>query len=136
MSEGEGPASGWVREYNAQNISLDQLADKIAGHDFKERKGEGDLPTMARALDYKDADYETGTFDEVYRARAFGLLTKQDMETILERVEQAAAASPQPHCECRTAASPDEADAIELKVSPEPYLVKVDGGYIRIRVTT
>ena len=135
MSEGEGPAMGWVREYNAQNISLDQLADKIAGHEFKERKAESAEPTMARALDYKDANYEVGTFDEVYRARAFGLLTKQDMETILERVDMKAAEAPEPYCECRAGESPDKAEVIELSVSPEPYLVKVDDGYLRIKVT-
>lgn len=89
MSEGEGPTGRWVREYNAKLISLDELADKIAGHQFEERKREEELPTMGRALDYKDADYEPGTFDEVYRARAFGLLTKHDMETIFDRMEQA-----------------------------------------------
>ncbi|MEX0790894.1 MAG: hypothetical protein WD178_08985 [Actinomycetota bacterium] len=88
MSEGEGPTGRWVREYNAQLMSLDELADKIAGHEFRERKSE-EQPTMGRALDYKDEVYEPGTFDEVYRARAFGLLTKQDMQTIMDRVEQA-----------------------------------------------
>lgn len=89
MSEGEGPTGRWVREYNAKLMSLDELADKIAGHQFEERKREEELPTMGRALDYKDADYEPGTFDEVYRARAFGLLTKHDMATIFDRMEQA-----------------------------------------------
>lgn len=89
MSDDEGPTGRWVREYNAQLMSLDQLADKIAGHEFVERKREEKQPTMGRALDYKDADYEPGTFDEVYRARAFGLLTKHDMQTIFERIEQA-----------------------------------------------
>ena len=95
MVEGESPAGRWVREYNAQLMSLDELADKIAGYKFKERKGEGSEPTMGRALDYKNADYEAGTFDDVYQARAFGLLTKQEMETILDRVEKAAASSDQ-----------------------------------------
>ncbi|CAN5900012.1 hypothetical protein BH23ACT12_BH23ACT12_12540 [soil metagenome] len=89
MTEGEGPTGRWVREYNAQLMSLDQLADKIAGHQFQERKREDEQPTMGRALDYKDDDYEPGSFDEVYRARAFGLLTKHDMQIILDRVEQA-----------------------------------------------
>lgn len=89
MAEGEGPTGRWVREYNAKLITLEQLADNIAGHKFEERKRDEEMPTMGRALDYKDADYEQGTFDEVYRARAFGLLTKHDMETILDRVQQA-----------------------------------------------
>lgn len=88
MDEGAGPTGRWVREYNAKLISLDELADKIAGHQYEERKREEELPTMARALDYKDADYEPGTFDEIYRARTFGLLTKHDMATILDRVQQ------------------------------------------------
>lgn len=93
MAEGEGPTGRWVREYNAKLISLDELADKIAGHQFEESKREGERPTMGRALDYKEADYkdadhEPGTFDEVYRAQAFGLLTKHDMETIFDRVQQ------------------------------------------------
>lgn len=88
MAENEGPTGRWIREYNAQLMSLDELADKIAGHEFPERKSK-EQPTMGRALDYKDEHYEPGTFDEVYRARAFGLLTKQDMQTILDRVEQA-----------------------------------------------
>ncbi len=86
MGESEGPAMGWVREYNAQIITIDQLADKIAGHEFKERKSDKDRPVAARALDYRDDTYEPGTFDEIYRARAYGLLTKQDMETILSRI--------------------------------------------------
>ncbi len=135
MSEGEGPALGWVREYNAQNISLDQLADKIAGHDFKERNGEDVRPTLALALDYQHADYEEGTFDEIYRARAYGLLTKPDMETILDRVDQNQKAQPEPDCEWQTGGSPDEAAVVELSASPEPYLVKVDDGYLRIKVT-
>lgn len=93
MDENEGPNEGptgrWVREYNAQLMSLDELADKIAGHQYPERKNQEGQPSMGRALDYKDEVYEPGTFDEVYRARAFGLLTKQDMQTILDRVEQA-----------------------------------------------
>lgn len=92
MVEGESPASRWIREYNAQLMSFEELADKIAGYKFKERKGEGSRPTMGRALDYKNADYEPGTFDDVYQARAFGLITKKEMETILERIE--AASSP------------------------------------------
>lgn len=95
MVEGESPAGRWIREYNAQLISFDDLADKIAGYKFKEREGEADKPTMGRALDYKNADYEPGTFDDVYQARAFGLLTKQEMQTILERIDQAAASSDQ-----------------------------------------
>jgi hypothetical protein len=90
MVEGESPANRWIREYNAQLMSFDELADKIAGYKFKERQGEASRPTMGRALDYKNADYEPGTFDDVYQARAFGLLTKQEMETILERIDQAA----------------------------------------------
>ena len=136
MAEGEGPAMGWVREYNAQNMSLDELADKIAGHDFKDRKSEGTQPTMARALDYKDANYEVGTFDEVYRAQAFGLLTKKDMQTILDRVDEAQTTSPEPDRQCRSAGSPEEAEVIELPAAPEPYLLKVDDGYIRIKVTS
>ena len=93
MPEGESPAGRWVREYNAQLMSLDELADKIAGYKFKERKGEKLKPTMGRALDYKSADSEVGTFDDVYQAQAFGLLTKKEMQTILERIEQAAASS-------------------------------------------
>jgi hypothetical protein len=139
MSEGEGPALGWVREYNAQNISLDQLADKIAGHEFKERKGGTVQPTMARALDYQQADYEEGTFDEIYRARAYGLLTKDDMETIFDRVDQKQAAQPdepEPDCEWTTGESPHQAGVVELSVAPEPYLVKVNDGYLRIKVTS
>ncbi len=88
MGEADGPTMGWVREYNAQIISIDQLADKIAGHQFKERKSSAAQPTLARALDYRDDNYEPGTFDEIYRARAYGLLTKQDMETILNRIDE------------------------------------------------
>jgi hypothetical protein len=95
MVEGESPAGRWVREYNAQLMSLDELVDKIAGYEFKERKGEGSEPTMGRALDYKNADYEAGTIDDLFQARAFGLLTKHEMETIMERVGQAAASSDQ-----------------------------------------
>lgn len=95
MVEGESPAGRWVREYNAQLMSLEELAGKIAGYKFKEREGEGSKPTMGRALDYRNADYEPGTFDDVYQARAFGLLTKQEMEMILERVENAAASPDQ-----------------------------------------
>lgn len=135
MSEGEGPALGWVREYNAQNISLDQLADKIAGHEFKERKSGAVRPTLARALDYQQADYEEGTFDEIYRARAYGLLTKDDMETILDRVDRQQTAQPEPDLEWATGTSPDEAPVLELSPAPEPYLVKVDDGYLRIKVT-
>ncbi len=90
MVEGESPANRWIREYNAQLMSFDELVDKIAGYKFKERQGEASQPTMGRALDYKNADYEPGTFDDVYQARAFGLITKQEMETILERIDQAA----------------------------------------------
>jgi hypothetical protein len=96
MVEGESPAGRWVREYNAQLMSLDELADKIAGYEFKKRKGESSKPTMGRALDYRTADYEAGTFDDVFQARAFGLLTKQEMETIMERIGQAAASSDKP----------------------------------------
>lgn len=135
MSEGEGPALGWVREYNAQNISLDQLADKIAGHEFKERKSGAVQPTLARALDYQQAEYEEGTFDEIYRARAYGLLTKDDMETILDRVDRQQPDQPEPDRQWTTGASPDEAAVVELSPSPEPYLVKVDDGYLRIKVT-
>lgn len=95
MVEGESPAGRWIREYNAELMSLDQLADKIAGYKFKERKGKNSKPTMGRALDYKNADSEVGTFDDVYQAQAFGLLTKKEMQTILERVEQVAASSDQ-----------------------------------------
>ncbi|HEX2149101.1 MAG TPA: hypothetical protein VHI31_02865 [Actinomycetota bacterium] len=125
-----------MREYNAQNMSLDELADKIAGHGFKDRKKEGTPPTMARALDYKDANYESGTFDEVYRAQAFGLLTKKDMQTILDRVDQSQSSSPGPDRECRSASSPEDAEVIELQSAPEPYLLKVGDGYVRIKVTS
>ncbi|HEX2149593.1 MAG TPA: hypothetical protein VHI31_05395 [Actinomycetota bacterium] len=90
MVEGESPAGRWIREYNAQLMSLDQLADKIAGHTFKERMSKNSEPTMGRALDYKNADFEVGTFDDVHQALAFGLLTKREMQTILERIEQVA----------------------------------------------
>ena len=135
--EGEGPASGWVREYNAQNISLRELTEKIANHEFDKRKGEGDMPTMNRALDYKDADYEPGTFDDIYRARAYGLLTKSDMETILEAVQQKKNAEDliEPDHVCEASESPDDAPVIELKAAAEPYLLKVDDGYVKISVT-
>ena len=137
MNEGEGPAMSWVREYNAQNISLGELADNIAGHDFQPRKGEGDQPALVRALEYKDADYEAGTFDEVYRARAYGLLTRQEMDSILDRVKQREAekAALEPYCDCRAGSSPSDAPLIELKAATEPYLVKVDDGYVKIQVT-
>ena len=135
--EGEGPAMGWVREYNAQNMSLGELAEKIASHDFRQRKGETDQPTLSRALDYKDADYQAGTFDDVYRARAYGLLTKQDMETILDMVSQREAEKgvTKPHHECSAGSSPDDAPTIELQPAPEPYLIKVDEGFVKISVT-
>ena len=134
--EGEGPAMTWVREYNAQLITLDDLAKRIAGHDFRERKGE-EQPTLARAIDYRDANYEAGTFDDVYRARAYGLLTGQDMKVIMERVkEREETKSPQePSCVCQSADSPAKAPLIELASSAEPHLVKVDNGYIRVKVT-
>ena len=137
MSEGEGPAMSWVREYNAQIISLGELADKIADHDFQPRKGEGDQPTLARALEYKDADYEAGTFDEVYRARAYGLLTRQEMDSILDRVKlkEEEKGVPEAYCDCEAGASPADAPLIELKASTEPYLVKVNDGYVKIQVT-
>lgn len=136
MSEGEGPAMSWVREYNAQIISLGELADKIADHDFQPRKGEGDQPTLARALDYKDADYEAGTFDEVYRAQAYGLLTRQEMDSILDRVKlkEEEKGVLEPYCDCEAGASPEDAPLIELKASTEPYLVKVNDGYVKIQV--
>lgn len=135
MSEGEGPAMSWVREYNAQNISLGELADRIAGHEFQQRKGEGDQPTLARALEYKDADYEAGTFDDVYRARAYGLLTRQDMDSILDRVKQKEAEGMQdPYCICEAGASASDAPLIELPAASEPYLVKVNDGYVKIQV--
>lgn len=136
-NEGEGPAMTWVREYNAQLLTLDDLAKRIANHKFKEREGSSAVPTPARALEYKDADYQGGTFDDVYRARAFGLLTRGDMEVILERVKQARAAkaNEEPARVCKTAASPDKAEVIELRASSEPHLVKVDDGYIRVKVT-
>ncbi len=135
--EGEGPALGWVREYNAQNISIDELAEKIASHDFELRKGKEELPTLSRALDYKDADYQPGTFDDVYRARAYGLLTKQDMEKILNQVEQRQAEKDQikPHHECTSGSPPDQAPTIELTASSEPYLIKVDEGYVKVSVS-
>jgi hypothetical protein len=138
MNEGEGPALIWVREYNAKNISLSELAEKIAGHDFEQRKGEAEKPTPARALEYKDADYEAGTFDDIYRAQAYGLLTKQDMDTILAQVKQKedVKGKQEPHFVCQAGASPADASLIELKAASEPYLVKVDDGYVKIKVTS
>lgn len=135
--EGEGPALGWVREYNAQNMSLRELAEKIANHDFANRKGGGEMPTLKRAMEYRDADYEGGTFDDVYRARAYGLLTKSDMETILGAVNQKASEkdAQEPHHVCDAAPSPSKAPVIELKASPEPYLIKVNDGYVKISVS-
>ncbi|HVL49874.1 MAG TPA: hypothetical protein VM754_00025 [Actinomycetota bacterium] len=136
--EGEGPAMGWVREYNAQNMSLDELANRIAGHDFRERKGDKQMPTMARALEYQDADYEAGTFDDVYRAKAFGLLTRQDMDTIMERMGKGEESEDrqEPDFVCSSAPAPGEAPVLEIPASPEPQLIKVDDGYIRIKVTS
>ncbi len=127
----------WVREYNAQNLSLEELADRIAGHDFRKRKGEKQEPNMARALEYKDADYEEGTFDEVYRAQAFGLLTRKDMDVILDRVQQSEETddTSEPNFVCQTASSPAQATLIELPASSEPHLIKVDDGFIKIKVT-
>jgi hypothetical protein len=135
--EEEGPAMGWVREYNAKNISLDELTNKIASHDFEERKGKAQLPTLSRALEYRDADYEPGTFDEVYRAKAYGLLTKQEMEAILDQVEKREAEKgvSRPHHECSSGSSPKQAPTIELRPSSEPYLIKVDDGYVKISIT-
>jgi hypothetical protein len=135
--EGEGPAMGWVREYNAQNISLDELAEKIASHDFEQRTGDSELPTLSRALDYKDADYQPGTFDDVYRARAYGLLTKQDMEKIFDQVNQREAEKgvTKPHHECSAGSTPEDAPTIELTPSSEPYLIKVDDGYLKVSVS-
>lgn len=63
------PANRWIREYNAHLMSFEELADKIAGYKFKERKGEASQPTMGRALDYKNTDYEPGTFDDLQPIR-------------------------------------------------------------------
>lgn len=136
MSEGEGDsqAMSWVREYNAQNMSFNELADRIAGHTFKSRKSGADEPSMARAADYKDAYYEVGTFDDVYRAQAFGLLTKGEMQRILDRVEEAAANRAKPDFEVRAAGSVDDAEVLDLKPSTEPYLIKVGDGYIKVKV--
>jgi hypothetical protein len=137
MSEGEGDsqAMSWVREYNAQKMSFNELADRIAGYPFKPpRKGEAEAPSMARAADYKDAYYEVGTFDDVYRAQAFGLLTKNEMQRILDRVEEATANRAKPDFEIRSADSPESAEVLELKPAVEPYLVKVNDGYIRVKV--
>jgi hypothetical protein len=138
MSEGEGDSKAmtWVREYNAQNISFNELADRIANHTFKRAKGDSEEPSMARAADYKDAYYEVGTFDDVYRAQAFGLLTKTEMQRILERVEEARANRATPDFECRSSEIADNAEVLELKAAgPEPYLIKVDDGYIKVRIT-
>jgi hypothetical protein len=137
MSEGEGDsqAMSWVREYNAQNMSFNELADRIANHPFKQpKKGDAEAPSMARAADYKDAYYEVGTFDDVYRAQAFGLLTKGEMQRILDRVEEAAANRAKPDFEIRSADSAEGAEVLELKPADDPYLVKVNDGYIKVKV--
>ena len=135
--EGEGPALAWVREYNAQNISLDDLADKIANHEFKPRKGSDEPPTPARALDYKDAKYQAGTFDDVYRAKAYGLLTKNDMEVILDRVAATkdAEGEEEPHATTPGSESANDAPVIELKASSEPYLLKVEDRFVKVQIT-
>lgn len=134
--EGEGPAMTWVREYNAQLISLDDLAGRIARHKFRARKGQDSKPTLGRALDYKDANYEPGTFDDVYRARAYGLLTGQDMNVIMERVEEGKQAlALEPDHVCPAAATPAEAALIELEPSPKPYLLKVGEAFVKVAVT-
>lgn len=137
MSEGEGDsqAMSWVREYNAQNMSFHELANRIANHTFKPAKGaSAGEPSMARAADYKDAYYEVGTFDDVYRAQAFGLLTKAEMQRILDKVEEAKATRAKPDFEIGLSEAPDNAEVLELKPSADPYLLKVGDGYIKIKV--
>jgi hypothetical protein len=59
------------------------------------------------------------------------------MDAILDQVKQKEAEKDkqEPHFVCQAGASPAEASLIELKASPEPYLIKVDNGYVKIQVT-
>lgn len=135
-NEGEGPALTWVREYNAQLISQDELVKRIMNHEFKERKGEREPESVTRALEYKDDKYQPGTFDDIYRARAYGLLTKGDMAAILDKVkEKESGPAPEIVATCKSADSPREAPVVSLKALAAPQVIKVDDRYITVQVT-
>lgn len=136
-NEGEGPALTWVREYNAQLISQDELIKRIVNHEFKERKGASEPETVTRAMDYKDDKYQPGTFDDIYRARAYGLLTKGDMTAILEKVQERETSDTKKAvvATCQSAESAKDAPVVTLKALAEPQLVKVDDRYITVQVT-
>jgi hypothetical protein len=86
MAEGEvGPVMTWIRDYNANIMTLEELTERIGKHEFPERKGEAASPPVVTALQIDETDYEAGTFDDVYRAQGHGLLTATEVQAILDR---------------------------------------------------
>lgn len=89
LGTGETPEiTGRILAYCAGDMSFAQLRDRLSHHRYttpKQRNGRVDI----FATGGESSSFEGGTLDELYYAKALGLLTAAELEAILSAAQRA-----------------------------------------------